>query len=70
MDLFIFEGNIPAGVSKNCLCVLNTSRLTVSPTSFSTRQEYSGDFFLNNGALPTLRRIPAEERHVRIQITK
>ena len=29
----------PATVSKNCSCVLTTSRLTVSPTSVSTRQE-------------------------------
>ena len=29
----------PATVSKNCSCVLTTSRLTVSPTSVSTRKD-------------------------------
>ena len=29
----------PATVSKNCSCLLTTSRLTVSPTSANTRQE-------------------------------
>ena len=36
---FIFEGNVPGTVSKNCLCVLTTSRQTVSPTPVSTRQD-------------------------------
>ena len=64
---FMFEGKVPATVSKKLfVCAYH-----FETDCFSNLGQYKagvvGRLFLNSGALPTLRRKPADEGHVSIQ---
>ena len=65
---FIFEGKVPATVGKNLLVCAKHFKTDCFSNLGQYTAELAGKLFLNEGALPTLRGIPADEGHVSIQI--
>ncbi|XP_059926281.1 uncharacterized protein LOC132471191 isoform X1 [Gadus macrocephalus] len=60
---FIFEGQVPATVGKNLLVCARHFKTDCFSNLGQYTAELAGKLFLNEGALPTLRGVPADERH-------
>ncbi|XP_041938207.1 uncharacterized protein LOC121699817 isoform X2 [Alosa sapidissima] len=60
---FIFDGNIPATVGKKLFVCANHFETDCFANYVQYKAELAGKLVLNDGAVPTLREIPADEEH-------